>query len=521
MKTRTILAAAAVAAIAASALALSPDRAEFGQGAAQFLMTKEETAQWRTLQSDADADAFIALFWARRDPTPGTPRNEFREEFVRRVQSADKNFTENRTKGSLTDRGKMLILFGPPKRRELSGAAKPEAVTSPFNQADNDDRPDTEAQNWIYEGESAKPFFAATRAVISFADVYHRGEMKVQRGSVDVSAAQQRAIRLAITQPDLTAPPVYTTAAAAPQASAPAAAAAPAIVNELTTPALRTAVAEFRAATKNPYENRVFTSWGEYVTATGQYFVPVVLYVPKSANLTASPNLVFFGQVEDAAGKPILAFQEPAKLTASKDDFYVDKSLALPAGKHRGIFGLAQDGKPVLMATSTMEVAGALDKDAAGVSQLILSNNTYPMTEAQAPDDPYSFGGIKVVPKADKTFHTSDDLWYFFELRNPGLADVATTEGTVPVSGAPAAIPKIQVKIDVTGTGPDGTPIKKGLPLREAQALELKGVTGHYGVGSAIPLASFAPGDYTFTIKIIDTVKKASYTLSDSFKVVQ
>jgi len=48
----------------------------------------------------------------------------------------------------------------------------------------------------------------------------------------------------------------------------------------------------------------------------------------------------------------------------------------------------------------------------------------------------------------------------------------------------------------------------------------MKGVPGHYGIGSAIPLASFAPGDYSFTVKVIDTVKKASYTISDKFKLV-
>ena len=51
--------------------------------------------------------------------------------------------------------------------------------------------------------------------------------------------------------------------------------------------------------------------------------------------------------------------------------------------------------------------------------------------------------------------------------------------------------------------------------------MAIKGVPGHYGLGNAIPLESFKSGEYTFTVKVIDTVKKASYTLSEKFTVVE
>src|SRR5216110_2866493 len=103
MKRNRLLIVAAIAAFSAVSgfAALSPAKADWAKGPVQFLMTKDEVAQWNALQSDADADAFIALFWARRDPTPGTPRNEFRDEFERRVQYADQTFSTARQKGSL------------------------------------------------------------------------------------------------------------------------------------------------------------------------------------------------------------------------------------------------------------------------------------------------------------------------------------------------------------------------------------------------------------------------------------
>src|SRR6185295_12184350 len=103
--------------------------------------------------------------------------------------------------------------------------------------------------------------------------------------------------------------------------------------------------------------------------------------------------------------------------------------------------------------------------------------------------DPFAFGGVKVVPKADKVFHPADELWYFFELRNPGVGEAAApAAGTVPVN-AVASTPKIQLKIDVEGTDTKGQKHKMAAPPREVEAVEMKGVPGHYGIGSSIPLS--------------------------------
>jgi GWxTD domain-containing protein len=513
MKFRLLATAAVLVCLAATAVAaVSPQYAEWGQGPYHFLMTKEEAATWKTIQSDDAAKAFVDLFWARRDPTPATPANEYHAEIDARIPAADKAFAEGRVKGSMTDRGKALLLYDQPKRMERSGGMDAPPIA-------NDDVADAKADiptiTWIYEDAMTKEIFGVTRASLRFSDRFSRNEFKFERSGFDLNAAQARAIAKSITQPNLTAAPTFTAAAPQP-AAAPA---APVAVTELTTDPLRSAVAELKAAAKNPYENKAHLTWGEYVTSAGQTFVPVGLYVPKAAGI--SGDVTFFGVVEDAMGKGVLAFEQPATLAATKDDFFIDKSLVLPAGKHRGTFGLAQNGQVVALASTEMELAGNLDKDATAISQLILSNNVYPLAESQKADDPFAFGGVRVVPKADHTFRTTDELWYFFELRNPGLPEVA--EGTVPVTPAEPTprLPKIQLKLDVAGTTVEGKPVKMAAPPTETAAIEMKGVPGHYGVGNAIPLSSFKPGDYTFTVKVIDTLKKTSYTLTDKFKVVE
>jgi GWxTD domain-containing protein len=513
MKTRRVLIVAALLALAvANAFAaLAPEHVDWGKGPAHFLFTDEEAARWKKIKTDDEAKAFIDLFWARRDPTPATPENEFKADFEMRVKYADEKFSPVRrrgTKGSITDRGMFVILFGTPQRvaNQEGSAVRPEMTGVPQTNTEQA----AAYQIWTYDGDAARKFFNVPKAEFRFADRYGNQEYSFDRGGpVEVNAAKKRVINAGIVQPNLTAAPTF----AAPVTAAPVAAvpvAAPAPVVALTTPALAAAVTDFKAAAKNVYENKAFASWGEYVTTAGETYVPVLLYVPKSTLPAGDPKVTFFGVVEDESGKVVSAFEEPVTLMASKDDFYADKSLmGLPAGKHRGIFGIAANGKPLAIASSTMQLAGAVDKDAPAVSPLILSNNIYALTEAQKATDPFAFGGVKVVPKADKIFRKGDELWYFFELRNPGLSD------------GEAAEPKVQVKLDIDGKEGGGTPVKMTAPPEQVQATPMKGVPGHYGVGSAIPTDGFEPGTYTFTAKVMDTVRKTSYTLSDTFRIVK
>jgi GWxTD domain-containing protein len=548
MRLRTQLAAFAVAACALSAYALSAEYLDWGRGPAQYLMTKDEAAKWKTISSDEDAKEFVILFWARRDPTPDTPRNEFREEYERRVATADKNFVSDKSRGALTERGKMLVLFGMPKKIERAGNQRqgampgmsgglgsgraptgtPQESTATTNTTAMDDftaggaTSDDEGQVWTYEGDAARATFGQVRSQLRFVDKDGKGNFILQRGGVDIAAGQRKTIEKSIVRPNLTMADLAAAPAGMPEA-APIADVGVAPQTELTTESLKAAVAEMKAATKNPYENKAFATWGEYVTAEGEYFVPVQVYVPKSAGLNASQDLTFFGVVQDENGNNIRAFEEPVKLTVTKDDFFVDRSLTgIPAGKYRGVFGLAENGKPVSMVAADMTLAGSLDKDAPGVSPLILSNNVYALPQAQHADDPHAFGGLKVVPKSDRTFRPTDDLWYFVELRNPGVPESMTVpvEGA-PAAAAPAALPKIQVKIDVDGVETGGKKIRRPAPPREIEAIEIKGVPGHYGIGNAIPLASFKPGEYTFNMKVIDTIRKTSYTVSEKFTVVE
>jgi len=77
-------------------------------------MLPEEERRLRHLRTTREAVDFIEEFWRRRDPDPNTPGNEFSKIFYERVEAADRLYSEDGTRGSLTDRGRALILLGPP-----------------------------------------------------------------------------------------------------------------------------------------------------------------------------------------------------------------------------------------------------------------------------------------------------------------------------------------------------------------------------------------------------------------------
>ncbi|HLP60859.1 MAG TPA: GWxTD domain-containing protein [Candidatus Deferrimicrobium sp.] len=80
-----------------------------------YIISPIEKETFLKLTNNRERDAFINLFWKLRDPTAGTPENEFREEHIKRFQHANRYFKYGTPlPGWKTDRGKIYILLGPP-----------------------------------------------------------------------------------------------------------------------------------------------------------------------------------------------------------------------------------------------------------------------------------------------------------------------------------------------------------------------------------------------------------------------
>jgi len=82
-----------------------------------WIITDEERKAFMLLSNDEERDNFIEAFWQRRDPTPDTEENEFKEEHYRRIAYANEHYAAG-IPGWKTDRGRIYIVFGPPDEIE-------------------------------------------------------------------------------------------------------------------------------------------------------------------------------------------------------------------------------------------------------------------------------------------------------------------------------------------------------------------------------------------------------------------
>jgi GWxTD domain-containing protein len=114
-----VLLAAGLAACAGAggpAVRLDAESEEFFR-TTRLIMTGDENAIFNHLPDAAARREFIRDFWAKRDPDPDTPENEFRKMFQDRVEYANKHFNEGGP-GYNTDRGRVYIFMGPPDKVE-------------------------------------------------------------------------------------------------------------------------------------------------------------------------------------------------------------------------------------------------------------------------------------------------------------------------------------------------------------------------------------------------------------------
>ncbi|MGB7294991.1 MAG: GWxTD domain-containing protein, partial [Candidatus Aminicenantales bacterium] len=104
-----------------------------------YIITPLEKEVFRKLTTDRERDIFIEAFWKHRDPTPGTPENEFKAEHFRRINFVNHFYGRGSPKlGWQTDRGRIYIILGEPNEiHRFEG----KSITYP-------------AEVWFYQGKT-------------------------------------------------------------------------------------------------------------------------------------------------------------------------------------------------------------------------------------------------------------------------------------------------------------------------------------------------------------------------------
>jgi len=82
-----------------------------------YIISDEEKAAFKALETDEEREQFIENFWLRRDPSPETIENEFKEDHYSRIAYANDRFASGKP-GWKTDRGRIYVLYGKPAEIE-------------------------------------------------------------------------------------------------------------------------------------------------------------------------------------------------------------------------------------------------------------------------------------------------------------------------------------------------------------------------------------------------------------------
>lgn len=188
--------------------ALSPKYDAWRNGPVQWIMTSEEQRAWRALKTDEEASTFIDLFWARRDPSPGTPTNDYRDQFYGRVGFADAKFGEGKIAGSMTDRGRVYIVLGKPTEWSVQVRNSNSAEAGTEGMTEGGTRLRATKDTWLWEREDAQRH-GRPRIEVVFIQKVGTERMLRDPSRPDFMSAAPAAIANSIVNKDLTSVPEW------------------------------------------------------------------------------------------------------------------------------------------------------------------------------------------------------------------------------------------------------------------------------------------------------------------------
>jgi GWxTD domain-containing protein len=150
----------------------------------RYIITDEEVNMYKEYPP-SEREEFVEKFWARRDPTPTTPKNELMEHYFQRIEESNKLF-KGGIAGWLQDRGRIYILLGPPDERIVNPGGSPQIdpfqpaqqqLSTPMDkkQSSSERMGDKPSETWIYY-----KLLASSQIIkIDFVDAYATGNLKL------------------------------------------------------------------------------------------------------------------------------------------------------------------------------------------------------------------------------------------------------------------------------------------------------------------------------------------------------
>lgn len=461
------------------------------EGPVRYILSNDEDHEFRRLATREERAAFIRRFWQSRDPDPSTPENEYRTLFGRRVTAATRLFTAESTKpGWKTDRGKILILLGPPDDLD-------EAILQ---------RRDTPVITWTYRDPPPGTTASPNTQVRFVRDA--SGEYRLSSGLRLFASESAMSAALALqalqiqSQPETrrildqmsAAAPAGTAAGDGSPAAAPGGAASPGAAADAAALASRAEV---------------------FSAGPGLALVVLTLWVPESLFPVAAdepPTQVEVaariaaadgsGRAYDLAGARSLR-PGTGDLGAAHGArrLFQGGTLVRP-GRYGIVYVLVRHGDPdVRSFRDEVEVPESGGVGLA-VGPVRLAARLDHLPERAGPDyvPPFVLGRLRIVPLPEPALAPGEELAFYYQVTGAALD---------PIEGLPDMDVEYRVladRGDADGPRPFGQPIR----LTREQG---------FFQGFSLPAAGWRPGPYRVRVTITDNLTGAVASGETAFRL--
>ena len=485
-----------------------------------YIITDEERKAFKRLQSDEEREQFIEQFWLRRDPTPDTEENEYREEHYRRIAYANDQYASG-IPGWKTDRGMIYIKFGAPD--EIDSHPSGGTYNRPFEEGGGTTST-YPFEQWRYRYLDG----IGSNIVIEFVDTTMSGEYHMtmdpsekdallyvpNAGLTDAETMgladkSQRFNRTDGTHLGTGADPLPASMQEFNRIEQFAKLQAPPPIKYKDLEAAVNSTIKYNLLPMKVRADYIPVTAASVLTNVTLQFDRKDLQFKQTAGLsTATINV--YGRISSMTRRPVNTFEDTVQVQvpsemlqqAAKGVNLYQKTVPLQPGRYR-LNVVAKDIVGGNMTTYEMALdVPHFEDDQFASSSLILADTIEKVPTKSIGTGMFVIGTSKVRPRMDETFKRDEKMGIYLQVYN-----FEPDEKTKKPSGS------IQYEIFKKGTSEKVFDYTQDVTsIQGARASQIV-------VEEILPLKTLDPGQYTLKIKVVDKKRNQTLTPSADFTV--
>jgi len=482
-----------------------------------YIITNEERAAFKKLTTDDEREQFIENFWERRNPNPGSPENEFKEEYYRRIAYANEHY-QSGIEGWRTDRGRVYIMYGPPDELEDHDAGG--TYERPFQEGGGTTST-YPFELWRYRYIDG----IGTNVVLEFVDPTMTGEfhLTIDPGEKDAllhvpnagltlpeqTGMQNKSQRFTRTDGTTMGNSMATTSDEYNEFTRLDLYAKIFTPPEVKFKDLKAVVTSKISAQLLPFDVRT-----DFFRVTDEtVLTPITIQVAyrdlQFQNKDGVEHAVMdmYCQLTSLGGRNVDTYEKTLVVDVPEHEFQSSLgrravhqyAVALRPGRYKLSLVMKDDVSGRMGSMEIGLVVPHFEDGKLSSSSLILADLIQPLPTSQVGTGQFVIGGTKVRPSVNRTFTRDQNLGIYMQVYNLGV-DAKTHK------------PALDVEYELQKDG-------KTLLAQAEDPAKLKDAGQQFTLEKQMPVSALQPGKYAVQVKVTDNIRKQTVSQSDIFEV--